>query len=605
MPAFQFPDPAVEQSVINPSTGSTYIWKASPGKWIVQSNRNSDQSDSITQLQTDVADNTSDINDLKARPLPKDYMIGTDKNLTRIGTARSGPALELVDSEGYFSNVKFAGLGGLVVTSNESTIFYDATNVSGGNSDVDLDNYYTKIEADATETHLQAQIDELLITKGTASVYTLNDIGIQLGARPGDFFIDNTVAKLVTVLTLSPEDDNGNTRPIGEVGDILEIVSATNSIYRYTISQITEGLATVEFISAADPNDLLIPGQTFNIYVYPQNKTSASIDYVDQQDELKLSKTGGNLTGTLNSKTGTSNIPAYKIVNANNNNVSLQLWSPGGSGTEIKYVGKNNTDHWFQVYDETDDNPVTPARFGYQSYNLQAEAGVGYGGSDKHYFTGHAIFFDRITYDGPTVNATDVASKQYVDEAIGLGGAIVEDYLPKSGGVMTGELHFDRGDGGGNMMIYPNVGTADTAIYALNSSAMRFRTVNGDRPDSGDRRTHIGISKDPVTAEPITNIYHLVDPTSSTHAANKRYVDNAVAGIASSLSIEDDEPDIHYGDYPPTGERKNGEVWFDSMNLRLNVYSQGQWVNPDRNDGADVEDRMSALEVRLAQLEAN
>jgi hypothetical protein len=41
------------------------------------------------------------------------------------------------------------------------------------------------------------------------------------------------------------------------------------------------------------------------------------------------------------------------------------------------------------------------------------------------------------------------------------------------------------------------------------------------------------------------------------------------------------------------------------MNLRLNVFSQGAWINPDRNDGADVEDRMSALEVRIAQLESN
>ena len=550
MPAFQFPDPAVEQSVINPSTGSTYIWKASPGKWIVQSNRNSDQSDSITQLQADVADNTSDINDLKARPLPKDYMIGTDKNLTRIGTARSGPALELVDSEGYFSNVKFAGLGGLVVTSNASTIFYDATNVSGGNSDVDLDNYYTKIEADATETHLQAQIDELLITKGTASVYTLNDIGIQLGARPGDFFIDNTVAKLVTVLTLSPEDDNGNSRPIGEVGDILEIVSVNNHIYRYTISQITEGLATVEFISAADPNDLLIPGQTFNIYVYPQNKTSASIDYVDQQDALNLDLTGGELSGQLQIKSYTRDT-----------NPSLLLWPT-----------ESNTDNSDVIQVKNKDGDVV--------FRTTMAGAVG------------------VASNWSPTNDEHLTPKKYVEQQDEL-------KLSKTGGVLTGELHFDRGDGGGNMMIYPNVGTADTAIYALNSSAMRFRTVNGDRPDSGDRRTHIGISKDPVTAEPVTNIYHLVDPTSDTHGANKRYVDNAVAGVASSLSIEDTEPDIHYGDYPPSGSRTNGEIWFDSFNLRLNVYSQGAWINPDRNDGASLENRIAALEARLAQLEGN
>jgi len=35
MAAFQFPDPAVTQTVVNPITGSTYQWKEPPGKWVV------------------------------------------------------------------------------------------------------------------------------------------------------------------------------------------------------------------------------------------------------------------------------------------------------------------------------------------------------------------------------------------------------------------------------------------------------------------------------------------------------------------------------------------------------------------------------------------
>ena len=35
MAAFQFPDPAVQQTVVNPITGSTYQWKEPPGKWVV------------------------------------------------------------------------------------------------------------------------------------------------------------------------------------------------------------------------------------------------------------------------------------------------------------------------------------------------------------------------------------------------------------------------------------------------------------------------------------------------------------------------------------------------------------------------------------------
>ena len=35
MAAFQFPDPTVTQTVVNPITGSTYQWKEPPGKWVV------------------------------------------------------------------------------------------------------------------------------------------------------------------------------------------------------------------------------------------------------------------------------------------------------------------------------------------------------------------------------------------------------------------------------------------------------------------------------------------------------------------------------------------------------------------------------------------
>ena len=35
MAAFNFPDPAVQQTVTNPITGSTYQWKEPPGKWVV------------------------------------------------------------------------------------------------------------------------------------------------------------------------------------------------------------------------------------------------------------------------------------------------------------------------------------------------------------------------------------------------------------------------------------------------------------------------------------------------------------------------------------------------------------------------------------------
>jgi hypothetical protein len=85
------------------------------------------------------------------------------------------------------------------------------------------------------------------------------------------------------------------------------------------------------------------------------------------------------------------------------------------------------------------------------------------------------------------------------------------------------------------------------------------------------------------------------------------------AGLQANINTTNDlivppgqnNPETYYGDYAPTGNLLNGDLWFDAMNLRLNVWSQGAWINPDRNDGATLENRISALEARIAQLEGN
>ena len=82
---------------------------------------------------------------------------------------------------------------------------------------------------------------------------------------------------------------------------------------------------------------------------------------------------------------------------------------------------------------------------------------------------------------------------------------------------------------------------------------------------------------------------------SSTNVANKRYVDEQVASRAI----------ISYGDYPPTGNIEDGNLWFDSMNLRLSVYSQGAWINPDRDVAGNLVNRLTDLEDRVDLLEDN
>lgn len=102
-----------------------------------------------------------------------------------------------------------------------------------------------------------------------------------------------------------------------------------------------------------------------------------------------------------------------------------------------------------------------------------------------------------------------------------------------------------------------------------------------------------------------SQINGVYDAISNGNYASLQYVNDEVDKMVTSFNTEDAEPDIFYGDYAPTGEMKNGNIWFDSMSLRLNIWSQGAWINPDRNDGKDLENRITALETRIAQLEGN
>ena len=70
-----------------------------------------------------------------------------------------------------------------------------------------------------------------------------------------------------------------------------------------------------------------------------------------------LETTGGKMTGAINSKVGGTNNVALVITDAGNDDQCLNIWAPGGAGQQIKYVGRHNTQHWFQVYDNTNIQP--------------------------------------------------------------------------------------------------------------------------------------------------------------------------------------------------------------------------------------------------------
>ena len=65
-----------------------------------------------------------------------------------------------------------------------------------------------------------------------------------------------------------------------------------------------------------------------------------------------------------------------------------------------------------------------------------------------------------------------------------------------------------------------------------------------------------------------------------------------INSLVSDLILENN---IYYSDGPPvgdiTGTLRNGDLWVDSDDLSIKFYSQGQWINPDRQVGGDYLDK--------------
>lgn len=289
MAAFNFPEPPVENGteVTNSHTGVTYRYDLAKDSWTIIS----------TNLVTDIDSQLSGLSGEISR---------IDSEMSAALTERD----EMIDNAIAYNDSQDQRLNALEAN-------------AGSDVEVDLSNYYTKDEVEAINSSLQSQIDDLTVEKGPGAEYTLNDIGIQVGIREGDFFIDNTVAKSVQFIALAPTDDNGNVRPHGDLGDIIELIGLHNKSYRYKITTAGEGVAGVEFETADDPDDLLIPGTTFTVYTYQQNEDKASVQYVDAKHAEALAYTDAAVAGLNGSEVVTSDL----VTEIDQNEEQLQALS--------------------------------------------------------------------------------------------------------------------------------------------------------------------------------------------------------------------------------------------------------------------------------------
>ena len=281
------------------------------------------------------------------------YLIQTDKVVREGREVRSGEAaVELVDNEDNYSNVKFVGTNGVDVSSTASSIVIDGSKLSGDIT-AELSNFATIAYSDGKDQDLQNQIDDLEVQKGAAANYDCKSTSGSYNARPGEFATDNATASSVTILGLGQEDKSGKLTKTINVGDIIELVGPDGSDTRFKVTDATGALIlmAVEFVSG---DQGFVLDQQYTIYIYPQNQAAASKDYVDAQDALKLDKAGGTVTGGL-----------------------------------------------------ITDGPVT----------INANS----------------------TYNGASPDENSLVTRKYVDDAVSTGG----DFLPTTGGTMTGNLFFD------------------------------------------------------------------------------------------------------------------------------------------------------------------
>ena len=386
---------------------------------------------------------TGELKTLSDSRLP--YLIQTDKVL------RSGEAaIELVDNDDNFSNVKFVGTNGVDVTSTASSIVIDGSKLSGDIT-AELSSFATIVYSDGKDQELQNQIDDLEVQKGASAIYTCKNVDPApvpgFNPRPGQWGANDGASPDVTNLSLGAEDKAGALTKTINDGDIIEINGiGGDTRYKVEDSSAAPLLVVVEYISG---NQGFVVDNDYTFYIYPQNEAGATKEYVDAQDELKVNRAGDRMTGALNLDTGSSFDTALEIK---------KYTGPGTRETTVvigadgKYTGSGliksirNTGYAFEVKpnDATTISYLhTDGRFqfggkgtitGNLDITTASSEGVRVLGSFKVKAENQTIggnnvfemFPDKGTYNGLITQDKHLVNKKYVDDHAG-GGVVVHN----------------------------------------------------------------------------------------------------------------------------------------------------------------------------------
>ena len=379
MAAFDFPSDAPDGYLqTNPNTGVTYQYNSATGTWLVVGTTASDIFVTDVELAVETnarvaADNalssrigavendyttTDEYNSLlngvrgaqstadsalsKAEanetaienlPTPATYQIQTDKILRS-----SDPAIELVDSEGYYSNVKFQGTGGITITSDMQSIIIDGSGIEGGGEvevDVQLglvhDNENVGIKVNgslskgveipsanryaagvltsadwnkltalgtADEYYTKDEIDDQFRYRGLGYRYEFDSPYGTIQIRDGKFNTDSSYITEITFISIGPLDYDGKTAREAVINDKIEIVDPnTGATFQYKVTGGSNGSYSVEYEESntlvLDEVNTPLSEIKYTFYIYPTHISSADYYNKTQSNERFLNKKAG------------------------------------------------------------------------------------------------------------------------------------------------------------------------------------------------------------------------------------------------------------------------------------------------------------------------
>lgn len=130
--------------------------------------------------------------------------------------------------------------------------------------------------------------------------------------------------------------------------------------------------------------------------------------------------------------------------------------------------------------------------------------------------------------------------------------------------------------------ISENITSIDTRVSTIESGLSDYALA----VDLSSLTTNVQSNLTAITAlqSDATSLQSQIDEINNTKIAN---LQNEIDALETELGNRNK---IHYSDVVPTVPLSNGDLWFDSTNLRILVYHQNMWINPDRSAGGVLVD---------------